>query len=159
MFDIDNFDVIQDDEFYYVFRSLEAGDMSDIENGITDLMRTDRERCTKKTKYSEDSSISLEEMFDHIKIHYRTDTNCISFTTNAGVAIMYGRDKELFNNEVFNDKYVMLKIPKNELGTTSHFAPDYMISEIEKVVDEYYEHIDEININLIESVIVLHKNN
>ena len=37
MFDINNFNVIQDDEYYYVFRSLEAGDMSDIEEGITDV--------------------------------------------------------------------------------------------------------------------------
>lgn len=144
MFDIEKFNIVEDNEFYYVFRSLEAGDISDIEAGITSCMRTDRERYKKNPKYKEDSKISLEEMFDHIKIHYRQDTNCISFTTNAGIASLYGRDHDSFDEGVFNDQYVILKIPKAEMGVNSHFAPLYFIEEINKIINKYYEEADDI---------------
>ena len=55
----------------------------------------------------EESNISLEEVYDHIKMHYRKDTNCISLTSNANIAINYGRGS-------YKDKYVMIKIPKKD---------------------------------------------
>jgi hypothetical protein len=158
VFDINNFNVIQDDEFYYVFRSLEAGDIKDINNNIKGIMRTDRERFDGIPKYSEDSNISLEEMFDHIKMHYRLDTNCISFTTNAGIAIMYGRDNESFTDGEFNDQYVVLKIPKHELGIISHFAPKYFIDEINKIINEYYEEAPDITKYYLDYIESCHDN-
>ena len=51
MFDIEKFNVISDEENYYFFRSLEPGDIKDLEEGnIKDengkyiRLRTDRER-------------------------------------------------------------------------------------------------------------------
>ena len=51
LFDINNFNIIQDDEYYYFFRALNMADNSDIEqqitvsaNGKIERIRTDRER-------------------------------------------------------------------------------------------------------------------
>ena len=51
VFNIDNFNVISDDNYYYFFRALNMGDNSDIDNNITldennniFRIRTDRER-------------------------------------------------------------------------------------------------------------------
>ena len=50
MFDIEKFNVISDEENYYFFRSLEPGDIEDLEKGIIKdgekykRIRTDRER-------------------------------------------------------------------------------------------------------------------
>ena len=158
MFDIDKFNIISDEEYYYVFRSLEAGDIKDINDGIESVIRTDRERCQGYTKYSKDTQISLEEMFDHIKMHYRQDTNCISFTTNASVALLYGRDKESFDKDEFNDQYVVLKIPKHELGIISHFAPKYFIDEINKIINEYYEEAPDITKYYLDYIESCHDN-
>ena len=87
LFDINNFNIIQVEENYYFFRALNMADNSDIEQNITtqngniERIRTDRERYNGETKYTEDSEISLEELYDHIKMHYRKDTNCISLTS------------------------------------------------------------------------------
>ena len=132
-FDIEKFNIIEDDENYYFLRSLEPGDNEDIESGIIidengnfTKMRTDRERYDENPKlgtpkYRADSEVSLEEMFDHIKMHYRPDTNCISFSSNANVALSYGRI-------TFSDKYVMVKVPKREMGDKIFVAGQYMLS-------------------------------
>ena len=82
---IENFNIIQDEENYYFFRALNMADNNDVEQGITlsedgkiERIRTDRERYLEVPKYTEESKVSLEEMYDHIKMHYRKDTNCIS---------------------------------------------------------------------------------
>ena len=130
LFDINNFNIIQDEEYYYFFRALNMADNSDVEQGITlsqdgkiNRIRTDRERFEGETKYKEDSQISLEEVYDHIKMHYRKDTNCISITSNSNVAINYGR-------VYYKDKYIMVKIPKKELGTTTFVAGKYLLKEL-----------------------------
>ena len=109
LFDINNFNIIQDKENYYFFRALNLADNNDIEQGITisedgkiERIRTDRERFDGRAKYSKDSQISLEEIYDHIKMHYRKDTNCISLTSNANIAVNYGRGS-------YKDRYVMIK--------------------------------------------------
>ena len=137
LFDVKNFNLIQDDENYYFFRSLEPGDIEDIENNIITKengfikLRTDRERWEEtheeKPKYSKDSSVSLEEMFNHIKMHYSLQTNCISLSSNANVARTYG--------ETFSDRYVMIKAPKKEMGEKVFHAGEYMLDEIEKQVE------------------------
>ena len=139
VFDIENFNILSDDDNYYFFRALNMGDNNDIETGITldsngeiYRIRTDRERYDKIPIYNSDSSISLMEMVDHIKMQHRTDTNCISLTSNANAAALYGRG-------YYKDKYVMVKVPKKEIGSRVYNAGQYMINEIKKVIDNYLE--------------------
>jgi len=152
MFDITKFNLIQDNEFYYLFRSLEDGDNYDIENGITTdsdgnciKIRTDRERweetSTESPKYNSNSSLSLEEVYDHIKMHYRRDTNCISFTSNANVAVSYGK-------VTFSDEYVMIKIPKKDFGAQVINAGEYMLAEIEKRINDCIAGLDKYDVKV-----------
>ena len=139
LFDIEKFNVISDEENYYFFRSLEPGDIKDLEEGnIKDengkyiRLRTDRERWEEthdiKPRWNSESTVSLEEMYNHIKMHYSLETNCISLSSNANVARTYG--------ETFSDKYVMIKVPKKEMGQRVYNAGQYMLSEIDKKVQE-----------------------
>ena len=139
LFDIEKFNVISDEENYYFFRSLEPGDIKDLEEGnIKDengkyiRLRTDRERWEEtheiKPRWNSESTVSLEEMYNHIKMHYSLETNCISVSSNANVARTYG--------ETFSDKYVMIKVPKREMGQRVYNAGQYMLSEIDKKVQE-----------------------
>ena len=139
LFDINNFNIIQDEENYYFFRALNMADNNDIEQEITissdgkiERIRTDRERFDGETKYTEDSKISLEELYDHIKMHYRKDTNCISLTSNANIAINYGRGS-------YKDKYVMIKIPKKEFGSQIVVAGQYMLRELSLKIERTLE--------------------
>ena len=139
MFDIEKFNVISDEENYYFFRSLEPGDIKDLEEGnIKDengkyiRLRTDRERWEEthsiKPRWNAESTVTLEEMYNHIKMHYSLETNCISLSSNANVARTYG--------ETFSDKYVMIKVPKKEMGQRVYNAGQYMLAEIDKKVQE-----------------------
>lgn len=143
LFDIDNFNIIQDEENYYFFRALNMADNSDIEQGTTisengeiEGIRTDRERFEGETKYSEESEMSLEELYDHIKMHYRKDTNCISLTSNSNIAINYGRGS-------YKDKYVMIKVPKSEFGEQTVFAGQYMLKELSSRIEQALESLTE----------------
>ena len=81
LFDINNFNIIEDEENYYFFRALNMTDNKDLEEGkILDdagdivKIRTDRERYEENAengapKYSKDAEISLEQVYDHIKMH------------------------------------------------------------------------------------------
>ncbi len=140
VFGIDKFNIIQDDENYYFFRALNMADNSDIdnkitvsENGVIERIRTDRERWEEtndgNAKYSKDSELSLEEIFDHIKMHYRKDTNCISLTSNANVAVNYGRGS-------YKDKYIMVKINKAELGNQTVEAGQYMLEKLQTKIND-----------------------
>ena len=141
LFDINNFNIIQDDEYYYFFRALNMADNSDIEqqitvsaNGKIERIRTDRERFDGETKYTEDSEISLEEIYDHIKMHYRKDTNCISLTSNANIAVNYGRGQ-------YKDRYIMIKIPKKEFGEKTVAAGQYMLRELYSRITQAIENL------------------
>ena len=143
LFDINNFNIIQDEENYYFFRALNMADNSDIEQEITmssdgkiERIRTDRERFEGETKYTEDSSITLEEVYDHIKMHYRKDTNCVSLTSNANIAINYGRGS-------YKDKYVMIKIPKKEFGEHTVEAGQYMLQKLYSRIMQSLEELPE----------------
>ena len=137
MFDIEKFNVISDEENYYFLRSLAPGDIEDLEKNIIKdgekykRLRTDRERWEEKNKeeprWNADSTVTLEEMFNNIKMHYSLQTNCISLSSNANVARTYG--------ETFSDKYVMIKVPKKEMGEKVFHAGQYMLDEIEKKVE------------------------
>ena len=131
LFTIDNFNIIEDDEFFYVFRALEPGDHEDINNESTNgRLRTDRERYEEafgSAKYGKDSDISLEEVWDHIKIRYSKETNCISLSTNANVCLDYGN--------IFYDDYMIVRIPKKDMGNY-YYAGRYMLQEIAKSVED-----------------------
>ena len=139
MFDIEKFNIISDEENYYFFRSLEPGDIKDLEEGnIKDengkyiRLRTDRERWEEThnltPRWNAESQVTLEEMYNHIKTPYSLETNCISLSSNANVARTYG--------ETFSDKYVMIKVPKKEMGQRVYNAGQYMLAEIDKKVQE-----------------------
>ena len=141
IFDIEKFNIISDEENYYFFRSLEPGDIEDLEKGIIKegekykRLRTDRERWEEshqeKPRWDANSSVTLEEMFNHIKIHYNLQTNCISLSSNANVARTYG--------EAFSDKYVMIRVPKKEMGEKVFHAGQYMLDEIAKQTKQRIE--------------------
>lgn len=131
VFDIDKFNIIQDEEYYYLFRAFNNADNKDIDNGtIIDengftRIRTDRERWEEDEekptpKYSKEAEISLEQVYDHIKMRYRKDTNCVSLSSNANVSIVYGRGN-------YEDRYAMIKIPKKEMGEKVFNAGQYML--------------------------------
>ncbi len=142
LFNIKNFNIIEDEENYYFFRALNMEDNNDLESltildekGNINKLRTDRERYennheNNETKYNKDSEISLEQLYDHIKMNHRKDTNCISLSSNANVSISYGRGS-------YKDKYVIVKCPKREFGEKVINAGQYMLEEIKKRVDEY----------------------
>ena len=146
LFDIDKFNIIEDEENYYFFRALNMADNQDLDTGTIldntgniEKIRTDRERYEENAenelpKYSKDAEISLEQVYDHIKMHYRKDTNCISLSSNGNVSISYGRG-------FYKDRYVMVKVPKIELGEKVINAGQYMLEEIAKKVEEYISSI------------------
>ena len=143
VFNLDKFNIIQDEENYYFFRALNMADNNDIKQQLTvskdgtiERIRTDRERYDGQTKYSKDSQISLEEIYDHIKMHYRKDTNCISLTSNSNVAVNYGRGS-------YKDTYVMVKIPKKEFGEKTVSAGQYMLQELYSKVEQAVENLPE----------------
>ena len=146
VFDIENFNIIEDEENYYFIRALNMADNEDLENGtVLDengniaRIRTDRERYEEKPenevpKYGKETEISLEQVYDHIKMHYRRDTNCISLSSNGNVSISYGRGS-------YKDRYIMVKVPKREFGEKTINAGQYMLEEVAKRIDEYISSI------------------
>lgn len=121
-----NFNTIEDEENFYVFRALNNEDHEDIENKIVKI-RTDRERSAEqkgKTKYTEQSQISLEEVWNHIKMNHSKETNCISLSSNANVSIDYG--------QTYHEQYIMLKVPKQQGHEKIYHAGQYMLDEIEE---------------------------
>ena len=141
LFNIENFNIYSDDENYYFFRSLEEVDVESIKNksildesGKIKRLITDRE-FYGETIFTKDSEISLEEITEHIKKNYNKHTNCISFSSNANVALDYGRS-------TYNDNYIVLKVPKKDFEKDTFFAGKYMLSEVSKVLDEFYSSLD-----------------
>ena len=146
VFNIEKFNIIEDEENYYFFRALNNADNQDLEvgtilaeDGSIDKIRTHRERYEENAengtpKYGEDAKISLEQVYDHIKMYYRKDTNCISLSSNANVSVSYGRGN-------YKDRYVMVKVHKKDLGEKIINAGQYMLEEIAKKVDEYISSI------------------
>lgn len=142
LFDVSKFNIIEDEENYYFFRALNMADNQDLEKGIIldnkgnfERIRTDRERHEEDSKngvakYKKNDEISLEQVYDHIKPHYRKDTNCISLSSNSNVAIFYGRG-------FYKDKYIIVKVPKRKMGKKVVNACQYMLEEILKKINEY----------------------
>lgn len=138
VFDISKFNIFQDEENYYLFRALNRGDHSDMVNAITKVegvlqkVRTDRERYVEENgeaKYSENSEISLTEMWEHIRIGQSKQTNCISLSGNTNVSVDYGQG--------YNEEYTVIRAPKNSDKIFN--AGQYMLREIEKAINRELE--------------------
>ena len=144
VFNIENFNIIQDSDNYYFFRALNMADNADIdgnittdENGNITRIRTDRERweethTERAPRYDKGAELSLNQINDHIKMRYSKETNCISLSSNANVSIVYGRGS-------YTDKYVIVKVPKSEMGKNIVNAGQYMLEEVEKRINEAIE--------------------
>lgn len=137
LFDITN--CYQDDNYYYFFRALNKRDMAGIrdkstldEAGHINKIVTDSTFYNHKDRYNEESELTLEEMVNHVKTHYDKDTNCISLSSDANVCLTYGRSD-------YEDKYVIIKVPKSELGYTTFNVGKYIYEEILKRVNTYLE--------------------
>ena len=134
IFSINSFDILKDDEYYYLFRALNLDDIKDIENEITTSnnkiikVRTDSEKYGDKSKYKDAKKITLEEAFDHIKNNHRKDTKCISLSTNANVSILYGRG-------YYKDKYIVVKVKKDSKKVVN--AGLFLLKEVEKQIKKY----------------------
>ena len=129
----------QDTNYYYFFRALNKRDMAGIrdksildEAGRISKIVTDSTFYNHKDRYNEESNLTLEEMVNHVKTHYDKDTNCISLSSDANVCLTYGRKD-------YEDKYVIIKVPKDELGKTTFIAGKYIYEEILKRVNAYIE--------------------
>ncbi|MBR2744847.1 MAG: DEAD/DEAH box helicase family protein [Clostridia bacterium] len=143
-FSIENYNLVQDEDNYYLFRALNNGDHNDMQSGVTrsnggDLthIRTDRARYVENPDnteplYEEDEEISIVQVIDHIKRGHRIDTNCISLSSNANVSIIYG-------NGYYHDEYVVIKVPKDRLREQVHNASEYMLMEMEKRIQDAVE--------------------
>ena len=143
VFDINNFNVVKDEQYYYFFRALNREDNKELEegkiseNGKIIRIRTDTQRWKElhknvKPKYDENDNNSLEQMYDHIKPKFCRCTNCISLTCDASISIHYGRD-------FYNDRYVMIKIKKEEIGNKVINAGLYLLNYIEEAVNKAKE--------------------
>ena len=129
----------QDTNYYYFFRALNKRDMAGIRDkstldaaGHIKKIVTDSTFFNHKDRYNEESELTLEEMVNHVKTHYDKDTNCISLSSDANVCLTYGRSD-------YEDKYVIIKVPKKELGKTTFNAGKYIYEEILKRVNTYIE--------------------
>ena len=129
----------QDDNYYYFFRALNKRDMAGIRDksilddvGHINKIITDSKFYGHTDRYNESSELTLEEMINHVKTHYDKDTNCISLSSDANVCLTYGRSD-------YEDKYIIVKVPKNELSKTTFNAGKYIYDEILKRVNAYIE--------------------
>lgn len=134
IFGIDNFNLISDNQYYYVFRALNFDDQTEIDrgntadNGVIQKVITNKQRYPENNKYANRSEISLQEVWDHTKsVSFYKGTNCISLSSNANVSIDYGSK--------YGHKYLMIKIPREEKSNVYN-AGQYMISELNKMLDK-----------------------
>ena len=139
IFSLDKFNIFSDNDNYYFFRALNLADNKDLDDGIIVdekgkiiKIRTNLDRYENIPIYTIDDEISLEQMVNHIKMHQRKDTNCISLTSNANTALTYGRGN-------YKDNYVMIKVSKESINKDVFQAGLYMLKEIENIISEYYE--------------------
>ena len=121
--------IIFDGKDYYFFRALNNGNKRDKENGIQSI-RADSiryyEYYGRWGKYDAKSEISVQEVYDHVKMKYRRDTNCISLTKDANEALTYHTE---------NPQYVLVRIASEDIGKIIN-AAEYLTREILKKIEE-----------------------
>ena len=141
LFNVQNYNLIQDEDNYYFFRALNNGDHNDMLTGVTrnetgDLtkIRTDRERYIENSEnpepiYKEDEPVSVLQVIDHVKRGHRYDTNCISISSNANVSVLYG-------NGDYSDEYVIIRVPKNKFGKTTLDSDDLTCARASTIISD-----------------------
>lgn len=121
--------IIFDGKYYYLFRALNDDDKENLEKGI-DSIQTDANRYYHKYqtwgKYNDHSEMSLEEIYDHVKMKHRQDTNCISLTQDANVELTYHTE---------NPQYVIIKISPEQLKDYLP-AGDYFFDTVKQQVEK-----------------------
>lgn len=105
VFEPNRFNVIEDDENIYIFRALNHDNELDMDNPDVDVIRS-RSHVTldngSTSKFSEDSQISLEEVYSNVRVaRSGKNNNCISFSSNSNVTLDYE-----------SGRYIMYAIPK-----------------------------------------------
>lgn len=144
IFGAENSNLIQDENYYYVFRALNSGDDDDIASGKTIKdskivrVRTDGDRWNEKdgakSRYTDINVPTLEEVWDHIRKNHSYETNCISFTTNGNVVLDYGTGKD------HNKRYILMKLPKsNPESGKVFFAGKFMLNQVSSMIDKVLE--------------------
>ena len=133
VFSINNFNIIEDGENYYLFRALNLDDQREIGEGINSnngeiqKVITNKQRYPENDRYANETEISLKEIWDHTKsVNFYRGTNCISLSSNANVSIDYGSK--------YGEKYLMIKVPK-EQNSQIYNAGQYMISELNRILE------------------------
>ena len=133
VFSINNFNIIEDGENYYLFRALNLDDQREISEGINSnngeiqKVITNKQRYPENDRYANETEISLKEIWDHTKsVNFYRGTNCISLSSNANVSIDYGSK--------YGEKYLMIKVPK-EQNSQIYNAGQYMISELNRILE------------------------
>ena len=126
LFSMGHFNVIEDNENYYIFRTISNEDIEELEDESETNLRTHRERANiegGETRYNEEGQVTLQEVYDSVKVtRAGKSTNCISFSTNANVSLDFN-----------NNRYVMIAVPKS--STEASFAVGkYMLEEIDKII-------------------------
>lgn len=138
---IENFNIISDEDNYYFFRALNRNDNNDDDGISFDSERND--------ETNQENTINLREAYAHIKMYHSGETNCISLTSNANVVIDYGRsefDKTKDDVDYENkakDKYIIVKVPKSEMGKTFYEAGKYMIQELYSKIEQKVANLPE----------------
>lgn len=121
--------IIFDGKYYYLFRALNDDDKENLEKGI-DSIQTDANKYYHKYqtwgKYNDHSEMSLEEIYDHVKMKHRQDTNCISLTQDANVELTYHTE---------NPQYVIIKISPEQLKDYLP-AGDYFFDTVKQQVEK-----------------------
>ena len=152
VFGIESFNLISDDQYYYLFRASNMDDQRQISEGITSengkikTILTNKQRYPQNTKYADSNEISLKEVWDHTKsVNFYRGTNCISLSSNANVSIDYGSK--------YGNKYLMIKIPKNNEHQIYN-AGQYMISQLDRILDEQIQKLpkDSIIVKLVQEI-------
>ena len=133
VFSINNFNIIEDGDNYYLFRALNLDDQREIGEGINSnngeiqKVITNKQRYPENDRYANEKEISLKEIWDHTKsVNFYRGTNCISLSSNANVSIDYGSK--------YGEKYLMIKVPK-EQNSQIYNAGQYMISELNRILE------------------------
>ena len=122
--------IISDDKNYYFFHAYERGDYENSEGLIIADSTRNANKKGQYGKYNRESKPTLKEVYEHIRMRANLDTNCISFTKDASVAITYDT----------YGKSIVIKIPKEKFGTDQIFdAAEYLMTETEKAVSRELE--------------------
>lgn len=154
IFDYNGFNIIEDDNHYYIFRALEDGDILDINNQNISVngnsiskIRTYKTRYNEqekeKSKYTDSTEITLREIWDHIRKNFYPGTNCISFSTNANVVLDYANKDNMF---------AMIKVPKSG-NDNIYFAGLYMLQELNKIIDNQIKSLENLElVNMLRKI-------